>query len=402
MKNLSLNTIEEALAQIRRGKMIIVVDEENRENEGDFVAAARHVTPEMVNFMTCHGRGLLCVPLSETRCKALGLNLMVRENTALHGTPFTVSIDLKGHGVTTGISACDRAATIKAMIDPTLTADDFARPGHIFPLMAKPGGVLRRKGHTEAALDLCRLAGLEEAAVIIEILQPDGAMARRPQLLSLARKFGLKIISLEQLIYHRLRHESLVKKIAQVSLPTIFGKFSLLAYQELTTGEIHLALRKGKWKKNEPVLTRVHSSCKTGDVFGSLRCDCGPQLQAAMEMIEKVGKGALLYMQQEGRGIGLLSKLKAYKLQEQGLDTAQANLALGYKIDERDYGIGCQILRDLGLAKLRLLTNNPTKHEGIKAYGLEIVERVPLEIAPNKYNKSYLATKRDKLGHLLK
>ena len=402
MKNHSFNTIEQALGDIRAGKMIIVVDEENRENEGDFVAAARSVTPEMINFMTLHGRGLLCVPLSEARCKALELNLMVSDNTALHNTPFTVSVDLKGHGVSTGISASDRASTIKAILNPALVADDFARPGHIFPLMARPGGVLRRKGHTEAAIDLCRLAGLEEAAVIIEILNLDGTMARRPQLFSLAEKFSFKIISIEDLIKYRLRYESLIEKITEVKLPTIYGDFSLLAFQEITTGEIHLALKKGKWKKGEPVLTRVHSSCKTGDVLGSLRCDCGPQLHQAMAMIEKEGKGVLLYMQQEGRGIGLVSKLKAYKLQEQGLDTAEANLVLGYKIDERDYGIGCQILRHLGLSKLRLITNNPSKYDGIRAYGLEVSECLPLEIPSNQHNKSYLATKRDKLGHRIK
>ncbi len=400
--NQSLNTIEEALADISAGKIIIVMDDEQRENEGDFVAAAERVTPEMINFMTRYGRGLVCAPLTEERCKELGLQLMVAHNTALHGTPFTVPVDAKGHGVTTGISAHDRAATIAALLDPSSGPEDFARPGHVFPLMAKQGGVLRRKGHTEAGIDLARMAGLAPAAVLCEILHEDGTMARRPQLIELAAHHNLKIISIEQLIQYRLRHETLIEKVTEVDLPTTHGNFSLIAYKEITTGEVHLALRQGNWKQNEPVLVRVHSSCKTGDVLGSLRCDCGPQLHAAMDMITREGKGVVLYMQQEGRGIGLLSKLQAYKLQEQGLDTVEANLALGYTIDERDYGVGCQILRDLGITRLRLISNNPAKYEGIRAYGLEITKGVPLEISSNPHNVVYLQTKRDKLGHALR
>ncbi len=396
-----LNKIEEAIEDIQKGKIIIVVDDEDRENEGDFVAAAKTITPEIINFMAKHGRGLICAPIVEDRCHELKLNLMVPENTSLHETPFTVSVDLIGHGCTTGISASDRAKTIQALINPNTKPEELGRPGHIFPLRAKQGGVLRRAGHTEAVIDLARLAGFEPAGVLVEIMNDDGTMARMPDLLKIAKKFDLKIISIEDLIAYRIANESLIKRQVEIKLPTKFGNFELVAYKQTTTNEDHLALIKGTWKKDEPVLVRVHSSCATGDIFGSCRCDCGPQLHKAMEMIEKEGKGVILYMQQEGRGIGLINKLKAYKLQEEGLDTVEANLQLGFKMDERDYGIGAQILRDLGVKKMKLMTNNPKKRTGLIGYGLEIVENVSLEIKSNKHNKLYLKTKKEKMGHSL-
>jgi 3,4-dihydroxy 2-butanone 4-phosphate synthase/GTP cyclohydrolase II len=397
-----LNSIEEAIAEIKAGKVIIVVDDEDRENEGDFIAAAEMVTPEMINFMATHGRGLICTPLSEKRCEELELNLMVTNNTVLHETQFTVSVDLIGNGCTTGISVHDRAKTIKALVSPETKPSDLGRPGHIFPLRAKKGGVLRRTGHTEASIDLARLAGFQSAGILVEILNEDGSMARLPQLVEVAKKFDLKIISIEQLIQYRLKHDSLIDKIVDVKMPTKSGNFQLHAYKEKTTGQEHLALVKGTWDENEAVLVRVHSSCLTGDIFGSCRCDCGPQLEKAMEMIEAAGKGVIVYMNQEGRGIGLINKLKAYKLQEEGMDTIEANIELGFKSDERDYGIGAQILRDLGVSKMKLMSNNPTKRTGLVGYGLEIVENIAIEIESNIHNESYLKTKRDKMGHSLK
>lgn len=397
-----LNTIEEAIAEIKAGKVVIVVDDEDRENEGDFIVAAHHATPEVVNFMATHGRGLICASILESRADELGLQLMVKENSATYETPFTVSIDLKGHGCTTGISAQDRSKTIKALIDPRIKPEEFGKPGHIFPLRAKTEGVLRRAGHTEATIDLARLAGLEPAGALVEIMNEDGSMARLPQLLEIAKKFDLKIISIKDLIEYRLRTESNIHREVEIELPTQWGDFRMVAYTHLGKNEQHLALVKGKWEKDEPVLVRVHSSCMTGDIFGSCRCDCGPQLHKAMEMIEKAGKGVVVYMNQEGRGIGLLNKLKAYKLQEQGRDTVEANIELGFKMDERDYGVGAQILRDLGVTKLRLMTNNPTKRAGLMGYGLEIVDNVAMEISSNKHNRLYLETKRDKMGHSLK
>lgn len=397
-----LNTIEEALADIKAGKVIIVVDDEDRENEGDFLTAARNVTPDIINFMATHGRGLICAPLVEDRCDELGLDLMVKSNSAAYETPFTVSVDLIGHGCTTGISASDRSKTVKALIDPEIKAEELGKPGHIFPLRAKRGGVLRRAGHTEAAIDLSRLAGFEPAGVIVEILNEDGTMARLPQLMDIADKFDLKIITIEDLIKYRIQKETLVDREVKIKLPTEFGDFDMVAYKDKNSGEEHLALIKGIWDENEPVLTRVHSSCITGDIFGSCRCDCGPQLQAAMKKIEAEGKGVIVYMNQEGRGIGMMNKLKAYKLQEEGLDTIEANLKLGFKEDQRDYGIGAQILRDLGVRKMRLMSNNPKKRTGLIGYGLEIVENVALEIESNKHNELYLKTKRDKMGHSLK
>ncbi len=394
-----LNTIESALEDLRQGKLLIVVDDEDRENEGDFITAARNVTPEIINFMSKHGRGLICAPLTEDRCAELKLNLMVENNTVLHQTPFTVSVDLIGHGCTTGISAPDRAKTVQALIDPNTKPEDLGRPGHIFPLRAKNEGVLRRSGHTEATVDLARLAGFEPAGVLVEIMNDDGTMARLPELMEIARKFDLKIISIKDLIEYRLRTETLIKEEVRVHMPTKHGDFELVAFKQTNTGENHLALVKGKWEKEEPVLVRVHSSCFTGDILHSLRCDCGEQLQAAMEMVEAAGKGVVLYMNQEGRGIGLFNKLKAYKLQEEGKDTVEANLALGFKNDQRDYGVGAQILRHLGVSKIKLLSNNPRKRAGIMGYGLEIVENVPIEIKPNEHNEFYLQTKRDKLGH---
>jgi 3,4-dihydroxy 2-butanone 4-phosphate synthase / GTP cyclohydrolase II len=398
-ETIRLDSIEEALEAIKRGEVIIVVDDENRENEGDFVCAAECITPEIVNFMSKEGRGLICVPMSEERCEELQLNLMVGRNTATHNTPFTVSVDLLGHGCTTGISVHDRAKTIQALADPNTLPDDLGRPGHIFPLKAKQEGVLRRSGHTEATVDFARMAGFRPAGVLVEILNEDGSMARLPDLRKVADKFGLKLVSIEDLIVYRLKHETLIKREIGVRMPTFSGDFDLIAYRQINTEDIHLALIKGSWEKDEAVLVRVHSSCVTGDIFGSCRCDCGPQLHTAMAMVEKEGKGVVLYMNQEGRGIGLINKLKAYKLQEQGLDTVQANLELGFKMDERDYGVGAQILRDLEITKMKLISNNPKKRTGLIGYGLEIVENVPIEIKPNLYNETYLKTKRDKMGH---
>ncbi len=397
----TLNTIEEAIEEIKQGKVIIVVDDEDRENEGDFLTAARNVTPEVINFMATHGRGLICAPLVEDRCDELGLDLMVRSNSATYETPFTVSVDLNGHGCTTGISASDRSKTILALINPETKPEELGKPGHIFPLRAKKEGVLRRAGHTEAAVDLSRLAGFEEAGVIVEILNEDGTMARLPQLMEIAKKFDLKIVSIADLIEYRIKNESLIERLIDVKMPTEYGNFDLYAYRETNSGKEHLALVKGTWEKDEAVLVRVHSSCITGDIFGSCRCDCGPQLHKAMEMIEKEGKGAIIYMNQEGRGIGLTNKLRAYKLQEEGYDTLEANIKLGFKGDERDYGIGAQIIRDLGIVKMRLMSNNPTKRTGLVGYGLEIVDNVGLEIASNEHNELYLQTKRDKMGHTL-
>jgi 3,4-dihydroxy 2-butanone 4-phosphate synthase/GTP cyclohydrolase II len=400
--DIKLNTIEEAIEEIQKGRVIIVVDDEERENEGDFLTAARNVTPEIINFMATHGRGLICAPLVEDRCDELGLDLMVRSNSATYETPFTVSVDLNGHGCTTGISASDRSKTIQALINPDTHPDELGKPGHIFPLRAKKGGVLRRAGHTEAAIDLSRLAGFEPAGVIVEILNEDGTMARLPQLMEIAQKFDLKIVSIEDLIEYRIKNESLIERLVNVKMPTVYGNFQLHAFRDTNSGQEHLALVKGTWEKDEPVLVRVHSSCLTGDIFGSCRCDCGPQLHKAMDMIEEAGKGVIIYMNQEGRGIGLINKLKAYELQEQGYDTMEANVKLGFKPDERDYGIGAQIIRDLGVKKMRLLTNNPTKRTGLVGYGLEIVETVPLEIESNEHNELYMMTKRDKMGHTLK
>ena len=396
-----LDRIEDAIEDIRAGKIIIVVDDEDRENEGDFITAARNVTPEVINFMATHGRGLICASITEARCKELDLELMVPKNTSSHETPFTISVDLIGFGCTTGISASDRAKTINALIDPNIKPSDLGRPGHIFPLKAQEGGVLKRAGHTEATIDFSRIAGFEPAGVLVEIMNEDGTMARLPDLYKIADKFNLKIVSIEDLIAYRLETESLISKEVSVKLPTTFGNFDLIAYKQLTNGLDHLALVKGTWEKEEPILVRVHSSCLTGDIFGSCRCDCGPQLHAAMEQIEKEGKGVILYMNQEGRGIGLLNKLKAYKLQEDGRDTVEANLELGFNADERDYGVGAQILRDLGIHKMKLMTNNPTKRAGLIGYGLEVIENVPIQIKSNVHNELYLATKRDKMGHTL-
>lgn len=395
------DSIESAIADIRAGKLVIVVDDEDRENEGDFITAAQNATPEVVNFMATHGRGLICTPLTEERCEQLGLDLMVQDNTALHETPFTVSIDLRGHGTTTGISASDRSKTIQALIDPVTKPSDLGRPGHIFPLKARNGGVLRRTGHTEATVDLARLAGMEPAGVLVEIMNEDGTMARLPQLREVAKKFDLKLISIEDLVAYRMRTERSVERVVEVNMPTDFGDFRLIAFRQKDSGEEHLALVKGTWEKNEPILVRMHSSCLTGDIFGSRRCDCGPQLHAAMEMVQREGKGVVVYMQQEGRGIGLMNKLKAYKLQEEGADTVEANLMLGFDMDARDYGVGAQILHDLGVRRMRLLTNNPKKRTGLVGYGLEITENVPVQIMPNEHNHKYLLTKKLKMGHHL-
>ena len=394
-----LNTIESAIEDIRLGKLIIVVDDEDRENEGDFIAAAKHATPEVINFMSKYGRGLICAPLLDDRCEELQLDLMVNNNTALHETAFTVSVDLLGHGCTTGISAQDRAKTIQAFIDPATRPEDLGRPGHIFPLRAKKGGVLRRAGHTEATIDLARLAGCGPAGVLVEIMNEDGTMARLPQLMEIARKFDLKIISIKDLIEYRLKTDSLIEEIVRVDMPTKYGHFKLIAFREKNTTNEHLALIKGDWKKEDPVLVRVHSSCFTGDILGSLRCDCGDQLHAAMQMVEIAGQGVILYMNQEGRGIGLVNKLRAYKLQENGMDTVEANIHLGFPMDKRDYGIGAQILRYLGISKLKLISNNPKKRAGLLGYGLEVTEAVSIETIPNAHNEKYLQTKRDKLGH---
>ncbi len=395
------NTIEEAIADIKAGKAIIVVDDEDRENEGDFVTAARNATPEMINFMAKEGRGLICAPLTEQRCQELNLDMMVGRNTSSHETNFTVSVDLMGFGCTTGISATDRSKTVLRLINTEAKAAEFGRPGHIFPLKAKEGGVLRRAGHTEAAVDLARLAGFEPAGLIVEIMNDDGEMARVPDLEKIAKKFDLKFISIQDLIAYRLQNESSVQEEIHVDMPTQWGNFTMKAFTVTATGETHLALIKGDWKPQDPVLVRVHSSCVTGDVFGSCRCDCGPQLHKAMQIVEAEGSGVILYMHQEGRGIGLINKLKAYQLQEKGLDTVEANIQLGFNMDERDYGIGAQILRKLGVSKMRLISNNPTKRAAIVGYGLEVVENVPLEIQPNKHNEKYLQTKRDKMGHTI-
>ncbi|NBA85113.1 bifunctional 3,4-dihydroxy-2-butanone-4-phosphate synthase/GTP cyclohydrolase II [Emticicia sp. CRIBPO] len=399
MQAIKLDTIESAIEEIKNGKIIIVVDDEDRENEGDFICAAEMTTPEMVNFMVKEGRGLMCAPLTGERCEELDLHMMVGNNTAEHQTAFTVSVDLLGYGCTTGISASDRAKTIQALVNKNIKPEELGRPGHIFPLRAADGGVLRRTGHTEAAIDLARLAGLQPAGVLIEILNEDGSMARLPELRKIADKFDLKLVSIKDLIEYRLEKESLIKREIGVNMPTAWGDFEMIAFRQLNNQQLHLALIKGTWEKDEEVMVRVHSSCVTGDIFGSCRCDCGPQLHASMEMVEKEGKGVVVYMNQEGRGIGLLNKLRAYKLQEQGKDTVEANLELGFGADDRDYGVGAQILRNLGVSKIRLISNNPKKRAGLMGYGLEIVDTVPIEIVPNPHNENYLITKRDKMGH---
>ena len=395
-----MNTIEEGLLDIQEGKFIIVVDDEDRENEGDFICAAEKITPEMVNFMITHGRGVVCAPLTEERCDELDLEMQVNKNTSIHSTPFTVSVD-KLEGCTTGVSAADRAATFIALADPKSKPDTFGRPGHIFPLRARSKGVLRRAGHTEAAVDLARLAGLYPAGALIEIMNEDGTMARLPELMVIAEKFNLKIVTIKDLIAYRLKTESLVEMGEKVNMPTEHGHFKLIPFRQTSNGLEHIALIKGEWEENEPILVRVHSSCMTGDIFGSLRCECGEQLHKAMELIEKEGKGVVVYMNQEGRGIGLMNKIKAYKLQEEGMDTVDANLHLGFDVDERDYGVGAQILREVGVTQIRLLTNNPIKRIGLEAYGLTIIENVPIEITPNPYNSYYMHTKKTRMGHVL-
>mgnify|MGYP000943683326 FL=1 len=399
---MKFNTIEEAITDIKEGKVVIVIDDESRENEGDFVAAAELATPEMINFMATHGRGLICTPLLESRCDELGLDLMIGKNSAAFETPFTISIDLIGHGCTTGISAQDRAKTVQALVDPNIRPEELGKPGHIFPLKSRKGGVLRRAGHTEAAVDLARLAGLQPAGVIVEILNEDGTMARTNDLFKIAEKFDLKFITIKDLIEYRIKNETLISEEADVALPTEYGDFKMKAYKQTTNDQLHLAIYKGEWEANDEILVRVHSSCMTGDIFGSCRCDCGPQLEQALTQIEKEGKGVLVYMNQEGRGIGLLNKLKAYELQEKGRDTVEANTELGFNADDRDYGVGAQILRAMNVSKVKLLSNNPKKRVGLMGYGIEIVESVTIEIASNKHNKLYLKAKRDKMGHSLK
>ncbi|MFD2160885.1 bifunctional 3,4-dihydroxy-2-butanone-4-phosphate synthase/GTP cyclohydrolase II [Paradesertivirga mongoliensis] len=399
--DIKLNTIEEAIEDIKAGKIIIVVDDEDRENEGDFLTAARNASPEVVNFMAKYGRGLICVPLTNKRCDELNLEPMVGKNTTSHETNFTVSVDLIGYGCTTGISASDRSKTIQALINDQTTPDELGRPGHIFPLRAKDGGVLRRAGHTEAAIDLAAMAGFEPAGLIVEIMNEEGEMARLPELMVMAKQFDMKIVSIKDLIAYRLCKETLIKKEVSVKLPTEWGDFEMAAYTQIDSGDHHIALVKGTWEENEPVLVRVHSSCITGDIFGSCRCDCGPQLHKAMEMIDKEGKGVIIYMNQEGRGIGLINKLHAYNLQENGFDTVDANLKLGFKMDQRDYGLGAQILRSLGVKKMRLMSNNPTKRAGLTGYGIEIIENVPIEIKSNVHNELYLKAKRDRMGHTI-
>ena len=396
-----LNTIEEALADFKEGKFLIVVDDEDRENEGDFIIAAEKITPEAVNFMLKNGRGVLCAPITEDRCRELELNRQVDNNTSILGTPFTITID-KIEGCTTGVSTADRAATIRALADPTSTPQTFGRPGHINPLYAKQKGVLRRAGHTEAAVDLARLSGLYPAAALIEIMNEDGTMARMPDLQKVAKEFGIKIITIKDLIAYRLQKESIVEKGVEVHLPTSHGDFNIIPFRQISNGQEHVVLKKGTWEKDEPILVRVHSSCVTGDIFGSLRCECGEQLHHAMEMIEKEGKGVIVYMYQEGRGIGLMNKIKAYALQEQGMDTVDANIHLGFDADERDYGVGASILREIGVSKMRLITNNPVKRIGLEGYGLEIVENVPIEVGINPYNEKYMRTKKERMGHNLK
>lgn len=401
MSEIKLNTIPEAVEAIRNGQLIIVVDDEDRENEGDFIAAAEKVTPEMVNFMTLYGRGLLCAPLTEERCDELELEMMVGKNTSSHETPFTVSVDLLGYGCTTGISASDRSKTLNALANPDIKPEELGRPGHVFPLRARSRGVLRRAGHTEAAVDLARMAGLTPAGVLIEIMNDDGTMSRLPELMELAKRFDLKIVSIKDLINYRIQTESLIERGEEVFLPTRHGNFKIIPFKQLSNGVEHIALIKGEWAVDEPILVRVHSSCMTGDIFGSKRCECGEQLEHALDLIEKEGKGVLVYMQQEGRGIGLMNKIAAYKLQDQGMDTIDANLHLGFDVDERDYGVGAQILRSLGITKMRLMTNNPVKRVGLEGYNLEVVSTVNIEIEPNEYNQAYLKTKRDRMGHFL-
>ena len=401
MNDIKLNTIDEAVEDLRNGKLIIVVDDEDRENEGDFIAAAEKITPEMVNFMVTEGRGLICVPLTEERCEELDLGMMVGTNTSLHETPFTVSVDAVGEDVSTGISAHDRAVTIQRLANPATQPNELGRPGHIFPLRARSRGVLRRAGHTEAAVDLARLAGLEPAGVLVEIMNPDGSMARLPELFQIAQKFGLKLVSIADLIAYKLNKESLIERGEEVQLPTAHGSFRLIPFLQKSNGVEHIALIKGEWEPEETVLVRVHSSCATGDIFGSLRCECGDQLHKAMDLIEKEGKGVIVYIQQEGRGIGLMNKIKAYKLQEQGIDTVDANIHLGFDPDERDYGVGAQILCSLGIRKMRLLTNNPVKRVGLEGYGLKVVESIPIVIKSNPFNEVYMRTKRDRMGHSL-
>lgn len=397
----TLNTIEEALTDIRDGKFVIVVDDEDRENEGDFVCAAEMITPDMVNFMITHGRGVVCAPLTEDRCDELELEMQVDKNTSMHSTPFTVSVDML-EGCTTGVSAADRAATFQALANPLSKPDTFGRPGHIFPLRARNKGVLRRAGHTEAAVDLARLAGLQPAGALIEIMNEDGTMARLPDLMKIADKFKMKVITIKDLIAYRLKTESLVEMGEKVNMPTKYGNFKLIPFRQISNGMEHVALIKGEWEKDEPILVRVHSSCITGDIFGSMRCECGDQLHKAMQLIEKEGKGVVVYMNQEGRGIGLMNKIRAYKLQEEGMDTVDANLHLGFNADERDYGVGAQILREIGVTKIRLMSNNPVKRIGLEAYGLSIIENVPIEIEPNKFNEFYMQTKKVRMGHNLK
>jgi 3,4-dihydroxy 2-butanone 4-phosphate synthase/GTP cyclohydrolase II len=401
MIDFKFNTIEEAVEDFKAGEFVIVVDDEDRENEGDFIMAAEKITPEKVNFMLTYGRGVLCAPLSQERCQQLQLEMQVDKNTSLLGTPFTVSVDLLGNGCTTGVSMSDRAKTIKALADPNTQSDQLGRPGHINPLRARDGGVLVRAGHTEAAVDLARLAGLQPAGALIEIINPDGTMARLPQLIEVAKKFNIKIISIQDLIAYRVRTETLVRREEEVTLPTKYGTFQLIAYTQLNNGSTHLALKKGNWEEDEEVLVRVHSSCATGDIFGSCKCDCGDQLHTAMQMVEEKGKGLILYMSQEGRGIGLINKLKAYHLQELGRDTVEANLELGFRADERDYGIGAQILKDLHATKIQLITNNPTKRAGLLGHGIKIVDTIPIIIKPNNINLKYLKTKQTKMGHNL-
>lgn len=401
MSDIKLNSIEEAIADFSEGKFIIVVDDEDRENEGDFIIAAEKITPEKVNFMLTNGRGVLCAPITEERCKELDLDMQVQTNTSIHETPFTVTVDKLGGGCTTGVSMFDRAETIKALADPKTLPADLGRPGHVNPLRARSRGVLRRAGHTEAAVDLARLAGLYPAGALIEIINEDGTMARLPQLMEVSKKFGIKIISIKDLIAYRLRQESIIERGEEVDMPTEYGHFRLIPFLQKSNGLEHIALIKGEWSEDEPVLVRVHSSCMTGDIFGSMRCECGEQLHRAMKTIEKEGKGVIIYMNQEGRGIGLMNKIKAYKLQEEGYDTVDANLHLGFKADERDYGVGASILRELGVRKMRLMTNNPIKRIGLEGYGLEIIENIPIEVELNPYNMRYMKTKKEKMGHNL-